>query len=161
MTNVEQGTSELAELYGALSEKGTIQLQPFFFAIYTYYALLMKLLAVELASLQNGAMVSSMINTIPVLSDKELIIELTDLENGGAFARLGINNFLEGDFFGWYLDIWKLVRDLDFGKHIRSMAQSLSNFEPATSTLEPDYTRDLLKKLYQYLLIFRYPFLGV
>jgi hypothetical protein len=31
------------------------------------------------------------------------------------------------------------------------MAQALAEFEPATSTLEPEHTRDLLKKLYQYL----------
>jgi hypothetical protein len=40
------------------------------------------------------------------MDDKALRRELTNLENGGTFALLGINNFLEGDFFGWYLDAW-------------------------------------------------------
>jgi len=31
------------------------------------------------------------------------------------------------------------------------MARTLAEFEPATTTLEPERTRDLLKKLYQYL----------
>jgi len=34
---------------------------------------------------------------------------------------------------------------------IREIARALSEFEPATSTLDPASTRDLLKKLYQYL----------
>ncbi|MGA9351085.1 MAG: N-6 DNA methylase, partial [Anaerolineae bacterium] len=34
---------------------------------------------------------------------------------------------------------------------IRALARTLADFEPATTTLEPEHTRDLLKKLYQYL----------
>jgi SAM-dependent methyltransferase len=34
---------------------------------------------------------------------------------------------------------------------IKEISRTLSEFEPATTTLNPDSTRDLLKKLYQYL----------
>jgi hypothetical protein len=135
---------ELAALYRAVPKA---ELKPLFFAVHTYYALLMKLLAVELASLQGGALVGSLVAMLPAMADKELQRELTTLENGGTFALLGINNFLEGDFFGWYLDVWN--RELADG--IRALARTLAEFEPATSSLEPEYTRDLLKKLYQYL----------
>ncbi len=146
MGDAEKDAPELAALYGAVGGKST-PLQPLFFAVHTYYAMLMKLLAVELASLQEGALVGSFAAILPSMPDRDLRRALTELENGGTFALLGINNFLEGDFFGWYLDTW----DEALGNAIRSMSRELSDFEPATSTLEPEHTRDLLKKLYQYL----------
>jgi hypothetical protein len=63
------------------------------------------------------------------------------------YAKQGITNFLEGDFFRWYLDA--LSPRLE--EAIREMARGLSEFEPATTVIEPGATRDLLKKLYQYL----------
>ncbi len=32
--------------------------------------------------------------------------ELQDLEEGGLIAKIGIRNFLEADYFAWYLDEW-------------------------------------------------------
>jgi len=147
VTNAEKDAPELAALYGSIKGKST-RLQPMFFAVHTYYALLMKLLAVEFAALQRGALVASFATALPALPDERVRHELESLEDGGTFALLGINNFLEGDFFGWYLSAW----DDGLGHSIRQMARELSDFEPATGTLEPEYTRDLLKKLYQYLI---------
>ncbi len=140
----ESDAPELASLYHAVPEA---ELKPLFFAVHTYYALLMKLLAVELASLQRGALVGSIVSALPAATEDQLYRQLTNLEGGGTFALLGINNFLEGDFFGWYLDAW----DETLAAGIRELARILADFEPATSTLEPESTRDLLKKLYQYL----------
>ncbi|MBC8264297.1 MAG: SAM-dependent DNA methyltransferase [Anaerolineales bacterium] len=149
----ERDAPELAALYRSVSEA---ELKPLFFAVHTYYALLMKFLAVELASLQGGALVSSFVAALPAMPEKQLHRELTNLENGGTFALLGINNFLEGDFFGWYLDAWQTpgvseTPGVSLADGIRAMARTLADFEPATATLEPEHTRDLLKKLYQYL----------
>jgi len=55
---------------------------------------------------------------------------------------------LEGDFFRWYLDAFDSPA---LKEAVREIARTLSEFEPATSTLDPVSTRDLLKKLYQYL----------
>jgi methylase of polypeptide subunit release factors len=140
----QKDAPQLAVLYNAVQDA---ELKPLFFAVHTYYALLMKFLAVELASLQGGALVGSFVTTLPTMTEKQLRRELANLENGGTFALLGINNFLEGDFFGWYLDAW----GEDLADGVRTLAQTLADFEPATSTLEPEHTRDLLKKLYQYL----------
>ncbi len=159
--DAEKDALELAALYRMVSQpgrgkarpypkgdhEGAPLLKPLFFAVHTYYALLIKFIAVELASLQSGALVSSFVASLPALPDEALCRELTNLENGGTFALLGINNFLEGDFFGWYLDAWS--DKLTDG--IRQMARTLADFEPATATLETEHTRDLLKKLYQYL----------
>ena len=150
----EKDAPELAALYRAVSGA---ELKPLFFAVHTYYALLMKFLAVELASLQGGALVGSFVAALPATTEKQLYRELTNLENGGTFALLGINNFLEGDFFGWYLDAWDQPCEGSepsqgsLADGIRALARTLADFEPATSTLEPEHTRDLLKKLYQYL----------
>jgi hypothetical protein len=157
LDRAEQDAAKLAALYHIVpagSSGQTPRLKPLFFAVHTYYALLMKLLAVELASLQSGALVGSLVASLPALSDRQLHQELSNLENGGTFALLGINNFLERDFFGWYLDAWQVEGPAEgsaLADGLRAMARALSEFEPATSTLEPEYTRDLLKKLYQYL----------
>jgi len=155
----EKDALELAALYRTVGDrKGAPLLKPLFFAVHTYYALLMKFLAVELASLQGGALVGSFVAALPAMTDKQLRHELTNLENGGTFALLGINNFLEGDFFGWYLDAWDAQPPAgsepaggSLADGIRALACTLADFEPATTTLEPEHTRDLLKKLYQYL----------
>ncbi len=154
----ERDAPELAALYRMVGRGAvtTPLLKPLFFAVHTYYALLMKFLAVELASLQGGALVSSFVAALPAMTEKQLHRELTNLENGGTFALLGINNFLEGDFFGWYLDAWQTpgvsgTPGVSLADGIRAMACTLADFEPATTTLEPEHTRDLLKKLYQYL----------
>jgi len=144
LSKAKRDAPELAALYRATPEA---ELKPLFFAVHTYYALLMKFLAVELASLQGGALVGSFVAALPAMTVKQARLELTNLENGGTFALLGINNFLEGDFFGWYLHAWTD----ELGDGIRAMARTLAEFEPATTTLEPERTRDLLKKLYQYL----------
>ena len=140
----QRDAPDLVALYRAVAGA---ELKPLLFAVHTYYALLMKLVAVELASLQAGALVGSVVARLGVAEDQVLRRELTNLENGGTFAVLGINNFLEGDFFGWYLDAW----NDQLGDGIRALARALADYEPATGTLEPEYTRDLLKKLYQYL----------
>lgn len=144
LAKAQRDAGELAEAYGIDRHAA---LKPLLFAVHTYYALFMKLLAAELASLQRGALISSFVAELPALPGRDLRRRLDDLENGGLFARLGIRNFLEADFFGWYLVMWR--RDVENG--MRELARALLDFEPATGSLEPSATRDLLKRLYQYL----------
>lgn len=144
LAKTNRSTVELAKAYGVTE---VVELKPLLFTVHSYYALLMKFLAAEFASLQTGSLVSSLVTDLPALTGAEIRDKLDELENGGLFNRLGIRNFLEGDFFGWYLSAW----DKDLDESVREMARALSDFEPATLTLEPEATRDLLKKLYQYL----------
>lgn len=136
---------ELARLYGAPPQS---DLKALLFAVHTYFALIMKLLAAELVSLQGGYLLARPIADLPSLPSDELHRWLRDLEDGGLFARQGVHNFLEGDFFGWYLSAW----NAELEAAIREMARTLSEYEPATGSLLPEATRDLLKKLYQYLI---------
>jgi len=56
-------------------------------------------------------------------------------------------NFLEADFFSWYLDGWNpRIADV-----FRGIANALSDFEPATPILEPEWSKDLLQRLYELL----------
>ncbi|HUT03912.1 MAG TPA: N-6 DNA methylase [bacterium] len=117
------------------------------FSIHTYFALLMKLIAVELITLKESSFTASYSFQLTHTSSDQLVGQLTSMEDGGLYAKQGVTNFLEGDFFGWYLDA--LSPRLE--EAIREVARGLSEFEPAMTAINPEPTRDLLKKLYQYL----------
>lgn len=122
------------------------------FAIHTYYALLMKLLAAEITYLfGTGKWLKSYVLELEdahMRGLSALMEALEDLESGGTFRRiLNIKNFVEGDYFSWYLDEF----DEDIAEVISEIAKKLSDYEPATPVLEPEYARDMLKRLYQHL----------
>ena len=127
--------------------KSVPKLKEFLFAVHTYFALLMKLLAAELMTLQGGSMLRSFIQPLASMASDEFRKALKDLEDGGLFSRQGITNFLEGDFFAWYVSEW----DKPMAQELRGMAKALASFDPRTPYLAPEQSRDLLKKLYQYL----------
>jgi len=142
---------ELAEEYGF--EKSNINYDILIFAIHTYYALIMKLIAAEIAYLYgSGRFYKSYIveldNAYTSKSIEGLKNILKELESGGIFKKLlGIENFLEGDYFSWYVE----EIDQELGDVIAEIARRLSDYEIATPQLEPEFARDLLKKLYQNL----------
>jgi hypothetical protein len=118
-----------------------------FFSVHTYFAILIKFIAwlalsrfvsrfgTDFAGLQN-------------LPGEELQRKLREMERGGIFRTLGIRNFLEGDFFGWYLITWNQhVED-----SVRVLLRRLSDYDPGTLEVSPEQARDLLKKLYHYLM---------
>ncbi len=144
--NKQQGEeiNVLSKLYGVDKK---VDFQKLLFSVHTYFALLMKLIAAELISLHETTFASSFSHKLTHALKDDLKLQLTDIEDGGIYAKRGITNFLEGDFFRWYLDAFSpRLEDA-----IREIARGLSEFEPATTTIDPASTRDLLKKLYQYL----------
>ena len=140
---------ELAEEYGF--EKSNINYDILIFAIHTYYALIMKLIAAEIAYLYgSGRFYKSYIveldNAYTSKGIEGLKNILKELESGGIFKKLlSIENFLEGDYFSWYAE----EIDQELGDIIAEVARRLSDYEIATPQLEPEYARDLLKDLYQ------------
>lgn len=140
----EREVERLSKMYKVSKET---DFQELLFSVHTYFALLMKLIAAELLILRETALSSSLASELTNISEDELKIQLIDIEDGGIYARKGITNFLEGDFFRWYLDAWSPR----LKEAIQDIARVLSEFEPATTTIDPESTRDLLKKLYQYL----------
>lgn len=118
-----------------------------FFVLHTYYALLIKLVA-SMAAARFAGGVSTPLAKIASLEREELRQSFKDLEEGGIFKQYGIRNFLEGDFFGWYLVAW----DKDIEEAVSSMVKRLAQYDPGTLELAPENARDLLKKLYHNLL---------
>jgi type I restriction-modification system DNA methylase subunit len=105
----------------------------------------MKIIAVELLSMQRESTITSFVRDLGALDDEALKERLSRLESGADFIDRGIENFLEADFFRWYIDGW----NHSLANVFRAIVRALSAFEPATPVLEPDWTRDLLKKLYE------------
>ncbi|MFH1231172.1 MAG: N-6 DNA methylase [Planctomycetota bacterium] len=142
---LQKAETALTEVKDSYQMSGGVRLKECLFAIHTYYAFLMKLIAIELVSLQRESTMESFIKGLDALSDKELKERLSYLESGADFIHHGIENFLEADFFSWYLDDWSDT----MAKAFRGILREFNNFESATPILEPDWTRDLLQKLYE------------
>lgn len=142
----ERDVPDLARGY-ALPEG--VALRPSLFVVHSYFALIMKLLAAEFLALQGNPLSRSLLTELPGLDSSALRDRLVRLEAGEDYRAYGIHSFLEEDFFLWYLDAW----DESIGESLQALARSLSDFEPATPTLRPGETRDLLKTLYQHLVL--------
>jgi type II restriction/modification system DNA methylase subunit YeeA len=141
---------KLAQEYGLPSN---VNYDALIFSIHTYYALLLKLMAAEIAYLYGaGKFYKSYIAELDDAYARGGIGEqrkvLEELESGGIFRRLlRIENFLEGDYFSWYLG----ELDEGLGDAIAELVRRLLDYEVATPQLEPEFARDLLKRLYQNL----------
>ena len=75
--------------------------------------------------------------------------ELQNIENGQLFVQFGINNFIENDFFGWYLDEW----DTEIYDEVKQLLRKLGDYNfYETTNLDDSGSQDLLRKLYNYLM---------
>lgn len=101
--NLSDKLKKLAEFYVV---KGKPQPAPLLFAVHTYYAILIKLLAAEIVSFFNPWMTRQVEKLQSATTSAKLKRELEELERGGIFHDMGITNFLEGDLFSWYLAVW-------------------------------------------------------
>ncbi|NDJ86215.1 MAG: N-6 DNA methylase [Chloroflexi bacterium] len=122
------------QLYG-LAE-GEANLSRWLFAVQTYYALIVKLLAYR-------TIVPAM--TVP-MSPPACARFLMNIETGVVFRDAGIANFLETrDIFSWYLDVWTPALATQLTSIITRIAERQL---PPTRHMP----RDLLQQLYQDLL---------
>jgi len=124
------------------------ELERLFFAIHSYYAIFIKLLALQVAHYYLMPKVGTGLAAAANYDPDRLRGYLARMERGGLFAELGIRNFLEGDFFGWYLDAW----DDGLDAALRRLIGDLANYSLVTLDVDPEETRDLLKRLYQNLM---------
>ena len=121
----------------------------FFFALHTYFALLVKLLAWLTLSRYLGVKLGAPhFSQLASLTSEELRRQLQEMESGGIFRHYGIRNLLEGDFFSWYLYGWNERLE----NSLRYLLNRLAQYDPTTLEVSPEETRDLLKKLYHRLL---------
>ncbi|MGO9274303.1 MAG: N-6 DNA methylase [Terriglobia bacterium] len=143
--NLSDKLKKLAEFYKV---KGKTQPAQLLFAVHTYYAILIKLLASDVVSFFYSKFLPRQVERlINATTSAKLKRELEELEHGGVFHTLRVTNFLEGDLFAWYLAVWsEPIENL-----VRSMVGKLDLYNPGTISEEPAESRDLLKKLYQQL----------
>src|SRR5579875_367651 len=128
---------------------GAKELDPplLFFTVHTYFSVLVKLIAyLALSRFISGF--GSRFGSLYSLDNEALEKEIKELEHGGLFRRLGIRNFLEGDFFRWYLEAW----NDDVADAVRLLVTRLKDYDPGTLEVNPEAARDLLKRLYHYLM---------
>ena len=142
--NLSDKLKKLAEFYGVKGKPHPAQL---LFALHTYYAVLIKLLAAEIVSFFNPWMPRQVEQLQNATTSAKLKRELEKLERGGIFHDMGITNFLEGDLFSWYLAVWSEPIE----RLARRMIGKLDEYNPGTFSEDPAQSRDLLKKLYQQL----------
>jgi len=145
---------ELPQFAHELGLTGKVNFDALIFSSHTYYALLMKLMAAEIVYLYGGGkFYRSYIAELDDAFSREgvegLRKALAELESGGIFRKLlNIENFLEGDYFSWYLD----ELDDELADAVAELSRRLADYEIATPQLEPEFARDLLKRLYQNLI---------
>lgn len=118
------------------------------FSVHTYYAIFIKLLASEIVSSFSEFIPSTIRQLAEAATSNDLRLKLEDLDlRGGVFTQIKITNFLEGDFFTWYLNEWnEKVSD-----SLYVLVERLSQYDPRSLSVEPTESRDLLKHLYQQL----------
>lgn len=135
---------ESVALSAAYHLKLGVEFPELLFAVHTYYALLMKMLATEVIVAQGGFGDSF----IGALTRSELREQLREFESGAILQRQNIRNAIEQDFFGWYPEAWTA----ELHKMLWQFAETISEYDIGTFQLRPDRARDLLKDLYHGLI---------
>ncbi|MCX8067945.1 MAG: N-6 DNA methylase, partial [Anaerolineae bacterium] len=145
-----QHRSELRAFLGNMGlSPETADLPRFFFALQTYFAFIVKTIArLVLQAYASGALGAAPLATVAGLSGEPLRRELARWEEGDLYRALGLKNLLEGDFFAWYLHAW----EPEVEEALRQVLLRLAEYSPTTVQDDPLSARDLLKKLYHYLL---------
>jgi hypothetical protein len=139
---------EIVQIERAYNINASNDMPRLLFIIHTYYALIIKLLAAEILTLVRKGIDQSFIGSMVILSSDELRDAFAQMEDGGVFHNLQIENLLEGDFFSWYIDAWKR----DIAQALHKLLITLEQYEASTTILAPERVKDLLKHLYQNLI---------
>lgn len=145
VTSPSDRVKKLAASYG-IPIKG-LKPAELLFALHSYYALFMKLLASEIMAFFHK-LPTPLEKIMRAPTSAKLLNEMRDLEAGSIFRYLNIVNFLEGDLFSWYLEVWNPSVE----KLVRDMVICLDGYNPGTMSEDPGGSRDLLKHLYQQLI---------
>lgn len=117
------------------------------FAMHSYYSLVVKIVTSELLAISTHNKFSACEEIVATATIDDLHSVMTQIENGEYYRRYRISNFLEGDFFSWYMN----ERSRPLASAIRSVAREFLQFEPASAILLPEAKQDLLKEFYSSL----------
>ena len=140
------GLEQLPSLrtWAALNGIATKDASQILFAMHSYYSLVVKILTSELLG-ATTAIPSTLCESLASAPSQESLYKvLTYLENSEYYRRFRISNFLEGDFFSWYVN----EKSKSLASAIQALAREFLDFEPATAILRPEAIKDLLKEFY-------------
>lgn len=126
--------------------KADVKIEYLIFVIQTYFALIIKFLSLDVLKYISSKKEVGL-NSFKIENSERLKEQLEDMELGGIYKKLGISNFLEGDFFGGYLYFW----DKDLYDLIKQMIEKFDDYDYSSINLEPELARDLLKNVYHNL----------
>ena len=126
--------------------KEDVKIEYLIFAIQTYFALIIKFLSLDVLKYISSKNKFGL-NEFKIENSEILKEQLEDMELGGIYKKLGISNFLEGDFFGGYLYFW----DNELYDLIKQMIEKFDSYDYSSINLEPELARDLLKNVYHNL----------
>ena len=119
------------------------------FCIHTYVALLMKIVAAELASLYGShRYVQSCLTELEksASSPEKVKKIMKDIEEGIFFKNvLHITNFTGNGHFSWYIK----EMDTSLVRALATVARTLSDYEYTTPALIPEKAADIFKIIYQ------------
>jgi hypothetical protein len=119
-----------------------------FYAIQTYYSLILKLLAAEIAArFYDSAAGEFLKNLLRIENCEELRRKLDLLEKGFVYRWYGIRNFLEGEMFSWYIDEWCN----EVCEVIKEIIKELDDYDIEILTQDLSGARALFKLLYEEL----------
>lgn len=130
-----------------LLQTETINYSYLIFSIQTYFSLLIKVLSLNILTYLKGSTLTEKFN-FHTGDFEKLRKDFKNIEEGGTFRRLGISNFLEGDFFSWYLYLW----DDEIGHLLQTLIETFEKYDYSIIVLEREVAKDLLKNLYYELL---------
>ena len=119
-----------------------------FYAIQTYYSLILKLLAAETAARFHDSVASEFLKSLLRIESCDKLKErLEFLEKGSIYRYYGIRNFLEGEMFSWYIDEWCN----ELCEVIKEIIRRLEDYDIEVLTQDLSSARDLFKLLYEEL----------
>ncbi|MFQ5981232.1 MAG: class I SAM-dependent DNA methyltransferase [Candidatus Heimdallarchaeota archaeon] len=125
-----------------------IDFEKLLFAAQTYFALILKLLSLEAATLFADSDLTSFLLGLREsarLDPETIRPALRSMETGLAYADLGITNFIDGDMFSWYETEWRP----SVSQPLCRIIEILSDYEIAAYEREQVAVSDLFKHLYQ------------
>jgi len=127
-----------------LKTKEELRVDRFLFVIYTYYAFIIKLIASEIVCVSLKLPFDSPSKYL--MKETNLKKSLKAIEEGHFFREtLGIDNYIEGGFFSWYLDCW----NEDIQGNIRKVLSKINEYNPRSLIDHNHNSRDILRNLYQ------------
>lgn len=127
---------------------GSQSLGELLFVVHTYFALIVRLVAIEILGI-SAEDEDSQPTSWTSLDDGALIARLREIDRGSMPPELDIDNLFEGDVFSWYLGA--LTGNVDLLNGVRELLDTLQSFALPRIAYGANRGTDVLRDLYMTL----------